>query len=453
MTATSPVGGSPSTDGADRSGVRARSSARAVVAWLGLLVVARVVGLAYVSAHDGPLAVDAVPWVGRWTFDPANLPALVVAGLVGVAVVAWLPVVAVRWPWRSVLVTTAAAAAALAGLFARAGDHRFRWGSIQWGYGQHTDLVDAHGVVAYFRDYVTLQPDLPGHLRAHPPGLVFGLWGFERVGLSGTGFQLTLVLAAGAVASVAALVSLRAVAGESLARAAAPFVVVAPVLVWRTNPDVVFAAVALSGVALALVGTCRPAGRRGDAWALAGGFVFSMGLLLSYGTALLAVPVLAVAVDRRAWRRLALVSAGGVVGLALPLLVGFSWLAGLRETDRQYHHSLARARGYRYWLLGNAATFAGLVGPATFAGLRRLRAAPGRVLVLAGLACPVLAGLSGRSSAETERIWQPFAPLVLLAGAYLWWRRGHYDLPTARWWLGLQLAVALAFQAVLRSAW
>ena len=55
--------------------------------------------------------------------------------------------------------------------------------------------------------------------------------------------------------------------------------------------------------------------------------------------------------------------------------------------------------------------------------------------------------------AKLEGIWQPFAPLVLLAGAYLWWRRGDYDLPTARWWLGLQLAVALAFQAVLRSAW
>lgn len=111
----------------------------------------------------------------------------------------------------------------------------------------------------------------------------------------------------------------------------------------------------------------------------------------------------------RAWRRLALVAVGGTVGLMLPLLVGFSWLAGLIETNHRSHHSLARARGYRYWLLGNAATFAGLVGPATFAGLRRLRAAPGRVLVLAGLACPVLAGLSGRSSAETERIWQPFA--------------------------------------------
>lgn len=346
-----------------------------------------------------------------------------------------------------------AAAGALAGLIARAGEPRSRWGSIQWGYGQHTGLVGARGVGAYLHDYVAVQPDLPGHLRAHPPGLVLGLWGFERVGLSGTGFQLALVLLAGGLASAAALVAMRAVAGEAAGRAAAPFVVVAPALVWRTNPDVVFAAVSLTGVALAVAGICRPRGAGGDAQALAGGLVFALGLLLTYGTALLALPVLAVAVERRAWRRLGLVAAGGAAVLGLAAAAGFWWLAGLAETDRQYHHSLARARGYRYWLLGNAALFAGLVGPATAAALTRLRHAPGRVLLLAGLACPVLAGLSGRSSAETERIWQPFAPLVLLSGALLWWRPGRYDLRAGRCWLALQLAVTLGFQAALRSPW
>jgi hypothetical protein len=424
-----------------------------VAAWVALVVVARLVGLHYVAGHDQHLALGAVPWFGRWWFEAAHLPALLVATLAGVVLIWGLPLVSLRWSWPGVLAASGAASALLAGLLARASEPASRWGSIQSAYGRHTDLVAAQGIGGFLRTYVVAQPGLPGHLRAHPPGFVLGLWGFERIGLAGTTFQLGLVLLAGAVASMAALVATRAVAGEAFGRAAAPFVAIAPVLVWRTNPDVVFAAVSLCGVALALAGITSPAGRAGDVLAVCGGLVLAAGLFLTYGTAILALPVLAVAVDRRAWRRLLLVAGGGSLGLAVPLLWGFWWFAGLAETDRQYHHSLARARGYRYWLLGNAATFAGLVGPATFAAWRRLRVAPGRVLLIAALACPVVAGLSGRSSAEAERIWQPFAPLVLVAGGLLWWRAGRYDLAVARRWLALQLAVAVAFQAVLRSPW
>ena len=118
--------------------------------------------------------------------------------------------------------------------------------------------------------------------------------GASSGGLEGTGFHLALMLIAGAAASVAALVAMRAVAGDGPARAAAPFVAIAPVLVWRTNPDIVFGAIALVGVALAVVAVTRD-DRRGDLLAVLGGFVFSMGLFVSYGVAILALIVLVVA--------------------------------------------------------------------------------------------------------------------------------------------------------------
>lgn len=438
--------GGPSTADATRSLVLG------VAGWAVVLVAARVIGVPYAESREIPIAVDAVPWVGNWAFAWGRVPALVVAALAGAAAVWWLPVVARRASWGWVLAAVSATTAVLTRLLVEASTDHWRWSSIQWGYASHTDLVAGPGPAEYLRSYVEVQPDLGGHLRAHPPGFVLGLWGFERVGLEGTGFHLALMLIAGAAASVAALVAMRAVAGDGPARAAAPFVAIAPVLVWRTNPDIVFGAIALVGVALAVVAVTRD-DRRGDLLAVLGGFVFSMGLFVSYGVAILALIVLVVGVDRRAWRQLALVCVGGVAGLLVPLVWGFWWLAGLQETERQYRLSLSRVRGYRYWLLGNAATFFGLTGPATVAALTRYRSLPGRVLIGAAVACPIVAGLSGMSSSETERIWQPFAPMVLLAGAGLWWSAGRFDLRAARGWLALQLAVALAFQAFLESPW
>ncbi|MCB0978726.1 MAG: hypothetical protein KDB02_14835 [Acidimicrobiales bacterium] len=442
----------PAATGVVTATATRRSTVVGIGLWGAVIVAARLIGIPYVASHDTPLAVDAVPWVGQWTWASSRLAALVVAAIAGAIALWWLPVLVRRWAWPAVLLAVSTTTASLTWLLARASPEVYRWRSIQWGYGQHTDLVEAIGPAEYLRTYVEVQPSLGGHLRAHPPGFVLSLWSFERVGLEGTGFHLALMLVAGAVASLAALVAMRAVAGDEPARAAAPFVAIAPVLVWRTNPDVVFGAVALVGVALALVAVTR-ADRWSPPAAVAGGFVFALALMLSYGVALLALPVVAVAVARRAWRPLALVCLGGVAGLALPFAWGFWWLAGLAETERQYRLSLSRVRGYRYWLLGNAATFLGLIGPATVAALTRLRALPGRVLIGAAVACPILAGISGMSSAETERIWQPFVPLVLLAGAGLWFTGGRWNVRAARFWLAVQFVVAIGFQAFLVSPW
>jgi hypothetical protein len=61
----------------------------------------------------------------------------------------------------------------------------------------------------------------------------------------------------------------------------------------------------------------------------------------------------------------------------------------------------------------------------------------------------VLADLSGLSLAETERIWQPFMPLVLLAAGAL----VAGGATRARGWLALQAVTTVVLVALLRSPW
>jgi hypothetical protein len=67
-------------------------------------------------------------------------------------------------------------------------------------------------------------------------------------------------------------------------------------------------------------------------------------------------------------------------------------------------------------------------------------------LAAAGVACVVVAGLTGLSKAEVERIWLPFVPWILLSCALLperWRRRG----------IALQLGFALAVEHLLHTGW
>jgi hypothetical protein len=145
-----------------------------------------------------------------------------------------------------------------------------------------------------------------------------------------------------------------------------------------------------------------------------------------------------------------LVAGGAACALVLaPALWGFSWLAGIEATKQQYDLNLARVRPYSYFVIANLVVFAIAVGPAVAVALTRLRDRRTWLLVGAGLAVVALADVSGLALAETERIWQPFMPLVLLAGAALPARGATAD----RRWLGLQVAVALGLQLSLRSPW
>lgn len=419
-----------------------------VGAWAALLVVAIVVGVLY--RRGKPIEVGAVPWVGRWGFAPQLVPRLIAAALVLAVATWWAPRLALRGSVARVVIAAAVTTAVLTLVLAWAGPDDTHWISLRFGYGAHTHLVDDwHGPASFLRHYVERQPHLTAHLRAHPPGLVLALWAFERVGLASRSFHLVLMLTAGSVATIAALMTMRAVAGDTWLRAAAPFVAVGPVLVWRTNPDVIFAAVGLVSIWLIVLSATSASRARRMACGVLGGVVFGLTLLLSYGLVLLALPVVAVAWRRRVVEPMLWAAAATLVVVALPALWGFSWIEGLFETRIQYAQSIAHVRGYRYWLLGNAAIYAALLGPAVFAAVTRVRGHAMEPVVLGGLSCAIAAGLSGLSSAETERIWQPFVPLVLLAGASLWYRGGDFDVSRGRRWLALQAAVALGFQAVL----
>ncbi|WP_053206107.1 hypothetical protein [Jiangella muralis] len=403
----------------------------ALTGWVVLLVVAWVWGLA-LPADD--LHLDAIPLYGRWELAPIWRLAAPVA--VGAAAALVLPELAARWPWRRVLGAVAVTAIGWS-LALAAVDGASGFADIGQAYGRHIGLVDDRGgPVAFLRGYVEHQDAVPVHLQAHPPGLVLTLWASARAGLSGAGWETALAMAGVAAAAVAVLVIARDVVSERFARAAAPFVVLAPAAVWHTNADVIFGGLALTGVALVVVARRWPL-------AAAGGAVFGLSLLFSYGLALLAVPIAVVAL----WRRravLASAAAAGAVVVALPSLWGFWWPDGLAATRVQYDAGVGADRPYAYFLLANLAVFALAVGPAVAAGLARLRDQRAWLVVGSGLAAVLVADLSGLSSAETERIWQPFMPLVLLAGA---------ALTSSRRWLVLQVAVAVVLQAALRSPW
>jgi hypothetical protein len=416
-----------------------RATLVALTGWALLLVVARVWGLSRPDQAD--LHLDAIPFYGRW--DLVLTWRLAIPAAVGAAGVALLPVVSARLSWRRML--GAAALTAIGWSLALAAvDGAGGFADIGREYGRNIGLVDDRGgPAAFLRTYVEHQDAVPVHLQAHPPGLVLTLWASARVGLSGTGWETALAMAGVAAAAVAALAIARDMVSERFARRAAPFVVLAPAAVWHTNADVVFGGIALAGVALVILATGR-----NDRWrwplAGAGGAMFGLSLLFAYGVALLAVPIAAVALWRRRPATLVVAAAAGAVAVAFPLLWGFWWVDGLGATRVQYYAGIGADRPYEYFLVANLAVFALAVGPATAAGLARLRDRRAWLVVGSGLAVVLLADLSGLSSAETERIWQPFVPLVLLAGA---------ALAPSRRWLALQVAVALVLQAALRSPW
>ena len=423
-----------------------RASLIALTCWATVLVVARLWGVVVVHHATSDLHLGAMPLFGAWKLLVTWR--LGVAMLVGALGVVALPVVAARWSWRAVLVATAIGAVAWGAALGFAEDPAVAWASIHQDYGQHIDRVDA-GVGGFLRDYTENQATFPTHLQAHPPGLVLLLWASDKIALEGRGFEVGLSLLGAALAASAALVVLAEVAGRDLARVAAPFVVLVPAALWHTNADTFYAGVVGVAVALVAMATTRTGARR-TLLAVTGGAMFGASLLLSYGVALLAVPVLVIAVRRRSAGVLGLAASACVVVLGVPALWGFSWLAGLAATKHQYDVNLARVRPVWYFRFANLAVFALALGPAVAVGLQRLRDRAAWVVIGAGLAVIALADASGLSSGETERIWQPFLPLVALAACAL---AGPVRRMAARPWLGMQVVTTLCLQVALRSPW
>jgi len=176
--------------------------------------------------------------------------------------------------------------------------------------------------------------------------------------------------------------------------------------------------------------------------------------MCSYGLVLLGVIPMVLAWRARALRALVVASVGGATVLLGFAAAGFWWFDGLAATRVRYFDGIAARRPYLLFLLVDLASFAVLVGPATAAGLARLRDRRLTWLVGAALVAVALADFSGMSKGEVERIWLPFAIWVLPAGAAVALRRtGGVAVTRVSGWLAAQVACAIVVQSVVRTPW
>ncbi|MGW7337060.1 hypothetical protein [Streptomyces sp. NPDC054808] len=443
---------------ARRRSVRRDLGAAAAAA---LLVTAAVLVGRYVYTYDD-LIVGWPPLLGRW--GPHLGPGTPAAVLVAVAVVACGPAVAARLPWRALL--PAAWGASLAWIWSLALIDGWRTGVAGRLTTRHEYLTVIgrwHDIPATLRDFtghiLIHSPDnWPAHVAGHPPAATLTFVLLDRIGLGGGGWAGVWCITVGASGCVAVLVTVRALAGERLARRAAPFLVLAPAAVWLgTSADAYFAAVAAWAVALlALAVTRRSAG-----WAAGSGLLFGLTCYLSYGLTLFAVVAAAVLLlGRRGVRErpvlfLPLLAGAAVVPVAFTAM-GFDWWEAYRLLVTRYYEGAAGVRPYGYWVWANLACTVLITGAATAAGLRRTGAVLVRrgdsgaqelrlaFLVAAALLALLVADLSGMSKAETERIWLPFALWLLPSCAFL----SH-----PRAWLAAQAVLALLLNHLLATGW
>ncbi|MFE1203217.1 hypothetical protein ACFW5V_16140 [Streptomyces sp. NPDC058762] len=443
---------------ARRRSVRRDLGAAAAAA---LLVTAAVLVGRYVYTYDD-LIVGWPPLLGRW--GPHLGPGTPAAVLVAVAVVACGPAVAARLPWRALL--PAAWGASLAWIWSLAlidGWQTGVAGRLTTRHEYLTVIGRWHDIPATLRDFtghiLIHSPDnWPAHVAGHPPAATLTFVLLDRIGLGGGGWAGVWCITVGASGCVAVLMTVRALAGERLARRAAPFLVLAPAAVWLgTSADAYFAAVAAWAVALlALAVTRRSAG-----WAAGSGLLFGLTCYLSYGLTLFAVVAAAVLLlGRRGVRErpvlfLPLLAGAAVVPVAFTAM-GFDWWEAYRLLVTRYYEGAAGVRPYGYWVWANLACTVLITGLATAAGLRRTGAVLVRrgdsgaqelrlaFLVAAGLLALLAADLSGMSKAETERIWLPFALWLLPSCAFL----SH-----PRAWLAAQAVLALLLNHLLATGW
>ncbi|WP_405951484.1 hypothetical protein [Streptomyces prunicolor] len=449
----------------DRRRDLVRDLAAALAAAL-LVLVAVLVGTA-IQHRDHSLFVAWPPVFAQWA--PHVGPGTPAALAVAVAVVAYGPGLAARLPWRTLLFTAWGTAMAWTFSLSLVDGWQRGIASRLTTTNEYLTVIDRfHDIPATLRDFthhiLSHSPaPWPAHIAGHPPAATVTFVLLDRIGLGGGAWAGVWCITVGATAGAAVLVTVRVLAGEELARRAAPFLVLAPAAVWMgTSADGYFAAVAAWSVAfLALAVT----GHRPRSAGLAAGLLFGLTAYLSYGLTLFAV--IAGAALLLCHRRLTpfpYVVAGLTVVPVVFTLLGFNWWDAYHLLITRYYEGVGGTRPYSYWVWANLACTALIVGPATAAGLRRAGTASARpelrdlrggfrtaapehrlaLLVFAALLALLVADLSGMSKAETERIWLPFAMWLLPACAFL---------PRPRAWLAAQAVLALLVNHLLLTGW
>jgi hypothetical protein len=270
------------------------------------------------------------------------------------------------------------------------------------------------------------------------------------------------VLVIAATTPVAVLLALRRLGAEEPARRVAPFLVVCPAAIWSAvSADAMFGATAAWGLCCLAFAATASARGAAAAWGVGGGVILGWCVMLSYGLALLGILAIAVLVVGGSLRPLAWAVAAATAVVLAFAVGGFAWWEAFPVLRTRYWAGIASIRPATYWLWGDLAALCFSAGPVAgasvgAAGARmRSRAAFSAlstgsrtvvVLVAAAGASVLLADLSLMSKAETERIWLPFVPWLLLGTAFVpdRWRRPAL--------LG-QVAVALAVQSLLATTW
>lgn len=428
-----------------------------------LLVSAAVLVGRHIQDTRHTLFVHWPPLFADW--DPHLGPGTPAALALAAATVACGPALVDRLPWRGLLAT--AWAAALAWILSLAlvdGWHQGVAVRLTTRNEYLSVIGRFHDIPATLRDFthhiVSGTPDpWPAHIAGHPPAATLTFVLLDRIGLRGGGWAGMWCITIGATGCVAVLIALRTLAGETLARRAAPFLVLAPAAVWQgTSADGYFAAVAAWSLALLALALTR----RSHGYAMASGLLFGLTCYLSYGLTLFAlIGAAVVAPAHRELRERPTLLLSLLAGLAVfPVvftLAGFDWWHAYHLLVTRYYQGVGGTRPYGYWVWANLACTALITGPATAAGLRRTtttllpgtgprRPADTRLafLVTTALLALLVADLSGMSKAETERIWLPFALWLLPACALL---------PRPRPWLTAQAILALLLNHLLLTGW
>lgn len=401
------------------------------------------------------------PIFGWWNVHVGwgTVPAI----MIGAAAVLAGQSVAQRLPWRTVPWVTWATSCAWAFSLAMIdGWQRGFAGRLaaRHEYLRQVPTVDdIPEAVRTFADRILdFQPDSwITHVSGHPPGALLTFVWLDRIGVGGGAWAGALCLLVGSSAAAAIVVAVRALADESTARLAAPFVAVAPTAIWiAVSADGYFAGVAAWGLAL-LALAVRGTTRLPALTAAGAGLLLGWAIFLNYGIGLMALPAVAVLLSARdlraALRALipAVLMALTVVGVFA--LAGFWWFEGYHLVQERYWQGIALDRPFQYWSWGNLAAVVCAVGLGTVAGIGRafdiaaIRRRSGLHLVILGaLLAIVCADLSMLSKAEVERIWLPFTVWLTAAPALLP-PRSH------RWWLALNVIGALALNHLILTNW
>jgi hypothetical protein len=410
----------------------------------------------------GPeIKIGAAPLVGRvdldswdWRFGFSVLVAAVLAAAVaGLWWSGWFERARLRW----IVLASAAGSALFAVMLALVdGVDGLRYGIDH--PSEYLATLDQMPPTAEFID--TFLRDInyySVHVRGHPPGFVVMLQAMRGIGLGGTWPLLTLTVLALAATVVATLVIVHGVAGTTVMRRAAPWLIVAPYLLWMmSSADAIFTAWATGGVALLVRALVATSWRRQVALGALAGTALGWLLFLTYlGATFMVVPV-AVGLWGLTQRRTAAVTplAAATVLIGVVTLVmrraGFWWFDGVEVTKLQYEFGTAQFRPWGYFRIANLAVAAIAVGPVVIAALGALHNGRVRLLVVAGLMALMASHLSTFTKAEVERIWLPFFPFVTIAAATFLGSR-HRAIGAAL--IVVQAGAALLLQSSLVQKW